>query len=297
VIAAAWRTPDSLHPAAPITLARLDVEVELDVDVDRAPASAAGHQVAPPPSAASVGSSRALRASLDPPAVASVDATLEPGTPPEAPENSDGPAPRPRVNLGLDGSIVGRIVLDARKAPTPRTHARPTSGLDLGGELNALDAAKGHGRSSTTIAAARTAARVAPPFGSATFDVRADASGRVVSVVLLSFGSDGAEWQRVRAALQRELQRRRVRVPSGAKGLSAVLRIERGELALENRDRGRTKRGVAIGQDSLGPKEVKDESTRASMESGGVAPALGVGPDTGSTTPTTRVVLVRERPL
>lgn len=208
--------------------------------------------------------------------------------PPVAPSAS-----KTRVELGLDGSMVGRLVLEERKKRT----ARPTTGLDLGRELDARDAAKGVGRSSAALSAAYRASDLAPPLGSATFDVRADATGRVTSVVLVEFGSDAADWRRVGEALKRELQKKRLRVPRGARGLSSVLRIERGEMALDNHDRGRTKRGAAVGQQSMGSKEVKDESTRAAFENGGVAPALGVGPSSVGTSPNTRVVLVRERPL
>lgn len=204
--------------------------------------------------------------------------------------------PAPKVELGLDGAVVNRFLLEGRK-PETRRQARARASLMLREELDALDAAKGVGRSSTALRAAERASSSAPLLGSATFDVRADASGRVISVALLTFGSDGEKWQRVRASMERELRTRRVRVPPGATGLSTVVRIERGEMALDPNDRGRKKRGAGIGGRSLGPKDSVDESTRASFENGALAPTLGAGSDSLRKSVETRVVLLHERAL
>ncbi len=97
--------------------------------------------------------------------------------------------------------------------------------------------------------------------------------------------------------MQNRLTRHRLRVPQGSHGVSWVLRIERGDLALEPDDRDRRKRGAALGQDSLGRKDVRSESTRSSQETGRITPTLGVSVAGSGSPRTTRVVLLRERPL
>lgn len=291
-LGAAWRTRPAPHSLIPSV--RDEVEIALLAEPTPKTATSVGPELPPTPSALAR-SARAVVGSLAS-ALPRADGT-EPEVILDSRVGEDPPvvprATKPRVELGLDGSIIGRIVLAERKKRTPGR----TTGLDLGAELDSRDAAKGIGRSSSALSAAYRASNLAPPFGSATFDVRADAIGRVTAVVLVEFGSDAADWRRVGEALKRQLQKKRLRIPRGARGLSSVLRIERGEMALDNRERGRTKRGAAIGQQSLGSKDVKDESTRASLENGRVAPSLGVGTNSVSTSPNTRVVLVRERPL
>lgn len=216
--------------------------------------------------------------------------------PPDAEGESAGVAPRarPRVDLGLGGGIARELLLEGRKSR--RQAPRVTAGR-LAEELDARDAARGLGRSAPAIQAAyRAAAAHAPPLGTAVFDVRADRSGQVISVTLVSFGAEEARWRRVGEALQAQLRRRRLRVRPGAGGMSSLLRIERGELARAPADRDRTRRKAALGQDSLGPKDLREESTRASLEPGSLSPSAGTGTGGGSGHPT-RVVLLRERAL
>ena len=197
--------------------------------------------------------------------------------------------PRRPVDLGLGGGIARELLRERRAAPRKQSAGR------LAEELEARIATRGQGRSAVAVGAAYQAARHAPPLGTAIFDVRADRDGHVISVKLLSFGRDEASWRRVEQALGEQLKRRRMRVPPGARGLSAVLRIERGALA--DPDRDRTERGVALGQDALGPKDVRDESTRASFEPGRLSPTTNRSV-AGGTSPThTSVVLLSERVL
>jgi hypothetical protein len=215
-----------------------------------------------------------------------------------APGASASPAPesfaeRPKIDLGLDGSLTRQLLL---KPPREQQNAgRPSVGLLKEG-LDARDAARGLSRSSPAIQAAYRAAGQAPPDGLAVFDVRADASGNVVSVTLVSFGSNEERWRRVAGALQSQLKKRRLRVPPGSAGLLARLRIERGELSKDVADLDRQKRGVALGQDYLGPKDQREESTRSSLEPGKITPTAGGSIGGGGGTKT-RVVLVSERVL
>ncbi|MFO0568005.1 MAG: hypothetical protein U0263_20260 [Polyangiaceae bacterium] len=80
--------------------------------------------------------------------------------------------PAPKVELGLDGAVVNRFLLEGRK-PETRRQARARASLMLREELDALDAAKGVGRSSTALRAAERASSSAPLLGSATFVVSA----------------------------------------------------------------------------------------------------------------------------
>src|SRR6185436_7605280 len=100
----------------------------------------------------------------------------------------------------------------------PRDQAsagRPSVGLLKEG-LDARDAARGLSRSSPAIQAAYRAAGHAPPDGLAVFEVRADALGNVVSVSLVSFGSNEERWTQVAGALRSQLKKRRLRVPPGS---------------------------------------------------------------------------------
>jgi hypothetical protein len=79
--------------------------------------------------------------------------------------------------------------------------------------------------------------------------------------------------------------------------VSCLLRIDRGVLARDAEARDRTKRSAALGQGSLGPKDVRDESTRSSMEDGHPSPTLGATVAGGGGGTRTHIVLLGERPL
>jgi hypothetical protein len=213
--------------------------------------------------------------------------STSPTRPPEA------TVERRKIDLGLDGTVSRELILHP---PSDQTNAaRPSVGLLKEG-LDARDAARGISRSSPAIQAAYGAAGQAPPDGLAVFDIRADALGKVVSVTLVSFGSNEARWKQVEGSLRSQLKKRRLRVPPGAAGLLTRLRIERGALSKDVADLDRQERGVALGQDYLSPKEVREESTRSSLETGKITPTAGVGIG-GRGGTKTRVVLVSERVL
>jgi len=213
-------------------------------------------------------------------------------------EGADPPlrvAPQPKIDLGLTGSLGRSLLLEGRsKKSAP---ARRSAG-GLAEALDARDAERGLGRAGALASAARFAAgHAAPPFGSAVFEVRADATGRIATVTLLRFGSDADRWQSVSRALRAQLAGHRLRVPKGARGVACLLRIDRGALAREVTARDRAKKSAALGQGSLGTKDVRDESTRASFENGHPSPTLGGNVAGGGSDSATRVVLLGERAL
>lgn len=313
-----------LHPGAAIVLALFGHAAFVALAFTNAPVTAAGPRPAateveteieigvvepsPPSTAARTSAERAALASTpasraDPRAGSSQHA-VEPAPAPasdplltsEAGKESVSvpppSGPRRRVDLGLGGGLTRQLVLEDRRRPRAD---KPAGALGEG--LTALDTARGRGRSSAAISAAHGAAlRLAPDEGAAVFEVRADASGNVIAVTLVSFGSSESRWRQVADSMHANLKRRKLRVGKGA-GLVTRLRVERGELAKQNSERGRTERGTAIGQDSLGVKDVRDESTRASLSAGRISPSLGVGVAGGGGGTPTRVVLLSERVL
>ena len=294
LLTTAWRTRPPAAPSPPATPLTTEFEVSLDAPSPELPAPEAA-PLAAARALPALRADRAARGSGEP-----IAPSLEtgPDTAQPAPGASASPAPevfaeRPKIDLGLDGSLTRQLLLNP---PRDRENSgRPSVGLLKEG-LDARDAARGLSRSSPAIQAAYRAAGHAPPDGLAVFDVRADASGNVVSVTLVSFGSNEERWRRVAGALQAQLKKRRLRVPPGAGGLLARLRIERGELSKNVADLDRQERGVALGQDYLGPKDQREESTRSSFEPGKITPTAG-GSVGGGGSVKTRVVLVSERAL
>ncbi len=293
----------ALKPKAPLpraALQPLDAPIEVSLDpsahtaMPHAPSSAAAAVPSPAAIARSTPGGIAHRA-LDP-KVSEGEASAPPESSASAgPENVPPPLlPRRQLALGLDGSITRRLLLE--DARDPKKAHRPSPGL-LEEGLAEMAARRGSGRSSAAIQAAIGAARLGPNDGSAVFELRADARGNVVSVTLVSFGSSPARWNAVASDLERRLAKRKLRVPPGAAGLSTVFRIERGALAQEVPSQQKLKRGVALGQDSLGPKDVRDESTRAQLENGRVSPTSNLSGLSGSSGAPTRVVLLSERVL
>ncbi|MEY2937098.1 MAG: hypothetical protein RL033_7847 [Pseudomonadota bacterium] len=203
----------------------------------------------------------------------------------------------PRViDLGLNGGVQ-RAALSGGWLELPSRPTRPSDG-GLRQGLAALDAVRGLSRSAPAHHAAYEAARrFAPAIGMGIFDLVADERGIVLSVTLASAPADEAKWLRVGQELAQLLKERRLRVPPGARGLAARLRIETGELAKEIARRFRAKRGAALGQAALHPREMRAESTRDSLEPGHLSPTLGVTIAGGGSGPGIRVVLLDERPL
>jgi hypothetical protein len=214
-------------------------------------------------------------------------------------EGTDGAdsAPGRHIDLGLNDGVRRAAMLEGWLEPVPKPKPPSDGGLSTG--LAALDAERGQSRSNPANHAAYEAARrFAPPQGMGIFDLLTDDHGVVLSVSLASAPADEARWQRVAEELRTLLKDRRLRVPPGAKGLAARLRIETGELAKNIADRFRAPRGAALGQGQSHPREQRPESTRASLEPGQLSPTLGITvAGGGGNHPDIRIVLLSERAL
>lgn len=206
--------------------------------------------------------------------------------------------PRRPVRLFLGRSDLREFsrgtVPKTRAAVAPE--APPTSVGMLTEGLQAADAEKGLSGSSAAVSASYRAARLGPRSGTAVFEIRADARGSVTSVRVVGDAGDGP-WSNVAVDLLARLKDRLLRLPAGAKGLVTRLRIDRGDLAQDLSERGKTKRGVAIGQDHH-PKDFGwDESTQGSSRPSRLSPTLGVSSDDLRSSIKTRVQLLSEQRL
>jgi hypothetical protein len=204
------------------------------------------------------------------------------------------------IELGLDGTVL-RQELWSHHDDGPPVHEaperiRPSIGL-LSEGLAQMAAEKGVSRSSAAVSAAYVAAREgAPAEGIALFDVRADATGAVVSVTPVS-GADAERWRAVAERMRTLLAGQRLRVPSGAAGMLTRLRIERGDVAKKPSELGKLERGPAMGQEGpLHPRQVAVESTQKSLENGQLTPTWMVH-SSARNARTMRVVIVSERLL
>jgi hypothetical protein len=190
-----------------------------------------------------------------------------------------------------------RMALQTGQFERPEAPPKPSVGLLTEG-LAALDAAHGTSRSSAVVHAGYEAAReLAPSEGLALFDVRADATGAVVSVALVSSGPDEQRWARVGARLRDLLSRRRIRVAPGTRGLLTRVRIEHGDVAKTRAELEQLLgRGPAMGQGAGPPRAIAEESTHGSFAPGQLTPTFQVYSSEQSPR-SLRVVVLSERPL
>jgi hypothetical protein len=244
--------------------------------------------------------------------LSSEDATSDRAPDQEAPGAP--PARRSLAELGLEGAITRDLLLSGRRDPgatngSPPQAPKPDGDVGrLREGLRASDGMRGLGRSGPILSAARAAALGrGPARGNAWFDVSTDAEGRVSSVTLLRFGSDGPAWQRVGRELQSRLGDRRLRVPEGARGLRATIRIAVGPDAAPPND---FKLGRSGGLQPTGPlasspaaMSARDPSPRAHIYGREPAPALEFCVECWSLSggngqaPRVRVELIDEVPL
>jgi len=208
------------------------------------------------------------------------------------------PAPR-NIDLWAYKLPPGGERLNRRGAEVqrPGSDMGPQSVGLLSEGLAERDAKLGLAKSSAAVNSGYQAAqRFAPGSGSAVFEVRADAQGRVQSVVLVSAPTDEASWRRVADYLGQLLTKRRLRVSSGSQGLVTRLRIERGSLAEGPPAQRKTKRGVA------NPRPENDrvqwsESTQATLdEPARMSPSISTNVLAGESLPT-KVIVLSEREL
>jgi len=98
----------------------------------------------------------------------------------------------------------------------------------LKGALDAHDTEVGSGFGGPVVSAAHAAAGGVTTLGWATFDVTTDALGSVTMVRVVDFGGggDNASWQGIAKDLHKNLGKTKLRVPSGAGGVSVRVRVE-----------------------------------------------------------------------
>lgn len=215
---------------------------------------------------------------------------------PEGSAEGQSPSPsRPAVRLFLGRDALAELVRE-KPAPKKKPEKQPPPSVGLLSEgLAAQAAEQGAAPSSPAVSAGYRAAQLGPRDGTAVLEIRADASGTVISVRVVGDDVSGS-WTAVAEELLARLAGRVLRIPEGAKGMVTRLRIDRGSLAQDLSERGRTKRGVAIGQDRHPKDYGQDESTQASMGSRGqMAPALGISSESLSRTIPTRILLLSQQ--
>lgn len=208
------------------------------------------------------------------------------GVPLARPEGQRKPV---RLFLGpKDLAELSRKVEPTEAAPGAQSVARITE------EAEAMDGSKGLSRSSAAVSVGYRSAQLGPEVGTAVLEVRTDARGVVTSVRVLGNHVTDA-WVLVADDLLNRLKERILRVPAGAQGLLTRLRIDRGYLAEDLSERGRVKRGVAMGQDHHEKDYGWDESTQASFGGHRPAPSLGVSSEWLRNRVKTRVSIVSQQ--
>lgn len=199
---------------------------------------------------------------------------LEPTTTADSPEGSGEQATtsqgkrQVRLFLGQDElSKLTERFLDGQRKPRPD----PSAVLDA--SLRVPDADRAASPVSPAVSAGYHAAEFGPKSGTAVLEVRADAEGRVISVLVVGSGQNGP-WAKVADELRRRLLGSRLRMREGAQGLVARLRIERGKFTRPPGTMKKLKAAPAIGQES---RTFAQDQARAGLhERNGVTPALGV---------------------
>ena len=139
------------------------------------------------------------------------------------------------IDLGV-GAYWKSVVSDAargvpeRARPTeesPRPEPSPSPDRILRDGLEAHDRAVGLGAGGPLVSAAHDAASpsIAPDLGSATLEVECDARGKVVTAHVVAAAANVAAWSDVARELVRLMSAKSVRLPAGARGLRARVRI------------------------------------------------------------------------
>jgi len=189
------------------------------------------------------------------------------------------------VRLFLGGDQLSQILKQTTRDVAP-------SSPDLWQELHTEDAARGLSPASPAVAAAYHAAPKAPREGSARVRVRVDAQGHVTSVQLIG-AANRDQWTPLVEELLARLKSTQFRLPPKSAGLELQLRIDRGLVAKDAKDRFKVEPGYALGQEPPPRGIVRDDSARASFEeSGRISPTARVVDSTSfHDTSATRVVL------
>jgi hypothetical protein len=162
-----------------------------------------------------------------------------PGPSSAPPETPDTAAPSASTwSFSPTGPIDLRIGSSWKDVVTASSAPRPPPSADewvrggdfarrLSDDMRAHDLATGHSIAGPLVTAAHEAAspRVAPDVGRATIEIDSDASGEVVAARVVDASTDRARWEDVAEQIRRSMAHKRLRVPSGARGVRAHVRI------------------------------------------------------------------------
>lgn len=208
----------------------------------------------PTPSAVAEG---VLPARATPPTPSPSSSTSEEPETPAASASAWSFSPTGPMDLGI-GSYWKRVAT-ASSAPRPPPSAEEAAkngdfGRRLSDDMRAHDVATGHSIAGPLVTAAHDAAspNVAPDVGTATIEIESDASGQVVAARVVDASGDRARWDDVADQIRRSMANKRLRVPSGARGVRAHVRIV-AERTLPSGERTSVRPGAA-------PDEVCDGS-------------------------------------
>lgn len=217
----------------------------MDVELEETPAPAvapAPERAAPADRAAEAVGGRTSRvapasAVRSPPGEAA-SADVEPPTAPPAGSGEPWSLPWAMpMDLGVDG--YWKRVAAAGGSPSARPGGGPASPSSasasaserisrmLAGELDAHDRDVGVGAAGPLVTAAHeaTSPSIAPDVGTATLEIDADATGLVTAARVVAASGDLPAWDGVAREVVRRMAAKRVRVPAGARGVRARLRI------------------------------------------------------------------------
>jgi hypothetical protein len=139
-------------------------------------------------------------------------------------------SPTGPMDLRIGSYWKSVVTASSAPRPSPSIDEEARSGdfaRRLSEDMRAQDVATGHSIAGPLVTAAHEAAspRLAPDVGSATIEIESDASGEVVAARVVDASVDRARWEDVAEEIRRSMAHRPLRVPAGARGVRAHVRI------------------------------------------------------------------------
>lgn len=221
--------PHVRQPVAATVNAATEVEIETETEIEQPVVE----QEAPTASAGAIAKQPAIVISKPHPIKETV-AIEAPAIVDTAPGPTSAPSgePAPKVaakfpsliNLDSPGSHAVIFPSSSPSAEVPKEKAAAAK-LDaqLKSALDAKDTEVGSGFGGPIVSAGHVAANASAVLGWATFDVSTDALGKVTSVRVVDGNGD---WKSVAKDIHASLGATRLKVPSGAAGVSVRIRVE-----------------------------------------------------------------------
>lgn len=133
------------------------------------------------------------------------------------------------INLDSPGSHAVIFSSSSSSADVPvskEVAAAKKLDTQLKSALDAKDTETGTGFGGPVVSAAHSAAGPSTALGYATFDVTTNAFGVVTMVRVVDFGGDSKGWQAMAKDIHSTLGSHKLRVPTGAAGVSVRIRVE-----------------------------------------------------------------------